>query len=684
MADLDRLRAKDNLQRAWRWIRSNPDAAYKSYFRQLYRNFSVAEDALIDDLSSRLKRSVYYPQKACKLFSPKASGILRPYSLLTVEDQIVYQAAANITAEKLFLKVNHRYFKQVFGHLYAGKTSTWFYRKWSSGYKMFNDAARKAYDDGLIFTASFDLTACYDSIDHRVLRHFLKELGLDDEFCRQLTNWLEVWTATERGIYHNHGIPQGPLSSGLISEVALRHFDDLKLSNVDFRYFRYVDDIRLFARSENVLRRLLVKLDLLSKDIGLFPQSGKIGIHKVDDIEGELKTVSNPPEVAIKRDNINQEKLFKRIGELTPGYTITNPTRFKFLLAQAEPRSLLTSRLWRIYERHPEIYKSLCNYLRRYSQIPKVPAERMVHEIKKNDLYQSVRAEFINVADGRLPAKEDQDLGTFLKSIWSPSSLHPDLLARIAQYLMHSHRLSDKQIIYACSKVRPWWSRAIIIEELSNQYVSQHTLQVILDERITDPEREVSIATGWKAFGSNISLGSKKQIWNPAGGILLREVGMIQRSTATYCGIQKSFEKINPRIPSIKWKNFLGALYQQAERQIVEIGALAGTNITAFVNALDVFNDLLLDALFQKDGTIGSYCLGNIGSVLNPSGKLSQKYPSTFALANEVHSTRYVSMYSHPRVKRTGKPTKKISYRFLTKAKKLLEDAMRELSAAGY
>lgn len=684
MSDLDRLKTKDNLERAWRWIRSNPDATFKSYFRHLYRNYSVAENSLIDDLSSRLRRGIYVPQKACKLFFPKSSGILRPYSLLTTEDQIAYQAAANIVAEKLFPKVNHRYNKQVFGHLYAGKASTWFYRKWSSGYKMFNDAARKAYNDGLTITASFDLTACYDSIDHNVLRYFLKKLGLDDEFCQQLANWLAVWTATESGIYHDHGIPQGPLSSGLISEVALRHFDDLKLSNTDFRYFRYVDDIRLFARSEKVLRRLLVKLDLLSKDIGLFPQSGKIDIHEVKQIEKELKTVSNPHEVVIERNNIDQHKLFKRLCKLTPRFNINNPTRFKFLLAHAEPRAILTTRLWRIYERHPEIYNSFCNYLRRYSQIPKVPASRIIHEIKKNDLYQSVRAEFINVADGRLPARAAKDLGDFLKSVWTPRSLHPDLLARTAQFLIHKHRLTEKQIAYACSRIRPWWSRTIIIDELSNEYISNHFIQLILDDRIMDPERDVSLATAWKVFSSNTSLQSRRQQWNPAGGILLRELGIIQRSPATYCGIQKSLEKLLPRISNIQWKNYFGGLYRQAERQIVEVIALAVTNITAFVNALDVFNDLLLCALFQRDGTIGSYTLGNIGSVLDSNGRLAQQYPAIFTLANEVHCTRYESMYSHPRVRRTGKPTKKINYRFMNKARKLLSDAIHELANAGY
>ena len=62
----------------------------------------------------------------------------------TVEDQIVYQATANVVAERLLPKVRRRYNKEVFGHLYAGKSSKWFYRKWSDGYARFNAAARAA------------------------------------------------------------------------------------------------------------------------------------------------------------------------------------------------------------------------------------------------------------------------------------------------------------------------------------------------------------------------------------------------------------------------------------------------------------------------------------------------------------------------------------------------------------
>jgi retron-type reverse transcriptase len=672
------------MERAWRWIRSSPDASYKSYFRHLYRNYAVASDVLLSDLSDRLKRTVYRPTKASKIFFPKPSGILRPYSLLCVEDQIVYQSAVNLVAEKLYPRVNHLYNKKIFGHLYAGKSSTWFYRKWSDGYKAFNDAARNAYADGFIYVASFDLTACYDSLDHGVLRHFLEKLGLDHEFCRQLTDWLEVWTATEHGIFQNHGIPQGPLPSGLLSEVVLSHFDSLRASGITFHYFRYVDDIRLFSKNENDLRRLLVTLDLLSKDIGLFPQSNKIRIHQVHDIEKELKSISNPPEVAIKQKLVNQKKLFQRVVALTPHYIISDSTRFKYLLAHADASSVLTSRLWRILEKNPEIYKSICNYLCRYLKIPRVPAKKILEIIKTKALYHSVQAEFIAVADGKLPESQDDELARYLKSKWSPTNQHADLLSNVGIYLMRTGHLSARQVIYACNNAHSWWTRATLINNLDSKYIGAGTVESICCEGILDDNRDVALAAGWKIFWDGITLTGKRTQWNPSGAILLREVGFIQRSTAIYCGIEKSFQKLDQNIACLKWKKLLGYHYFQAERQAVEILALSGTNITAFVNAFDVFNDLLLDRLFSTDGTIGKYTLGNIGGALNANSKFAAKFPLTFLFVHTIHDSRYMSMYSHPRVRTTTKPTKKINYRFLGRARLLLKNAVKELSIAGF
>jgi len=47
MTTINDFLKKDNIYRAWRWIRSNPDATYKSYFRDLYSIYAIADKPLI-------------------------------------------------------------------------------------------------------------------------------------------------------------------------------------------------------------------------------------------------------------------------------------------------------------------------------------------------------------------------------------------------------------------------------------------------------------------------------------------------------------------------------------------------------------------------------------------------------------------------------------------------------------
>ena len=63
------------------------------------------------------------------------------------------------------------------------------------------------------------------------------------------------------------------------------------------------------------------------------------------------------------------------------------------------------------------------------------------------------------------------------------------------------------------------------------------------------------------------------------------------------------------------------------------------SNVTGFVNLLDVFNDLLIGSVYQANPAIGNYTLGHTGSVLHaPTGKFAVKYPKTYELAKEVTS----------------------------------------------
>jgi hypothetical protein len=160
---------------------SNPDAQYKSYFRDSYDAFALASDTHLKWIRQEVLRDRYVVSHASKIMLPKASGTLRPLTLLTVDDQIVYQACVNLIADALKRKTGRRYEVRVFAHLYAGRTSAFFYKQWQSSYRKFGQRIRQAHAKGYDYVANFDLTSFYDTIDHNVLRHFLTSIGIDED-----------------------------------------------------------------------------------------------------------------------------------------------------------------------------------------------------------------------------------------------------------------------------------------------------------------------------------------------------------------------------------------------------------------------------------------------------------------------------------------------------------------------
>ncbi len=670
-----------NLERAWRWIRSNPNSEYKSYFRNAYAQFALADVALLKDLSKRLKSRTYQPSHACKIFYPKRSGILRPYTLLTVEDQIVYQSLVNVIAERLFPRVKARYLTETFGHLYAGKTSTWFYRKWSEGYGAFNKAARQAFNKGLTFTASFDLTAYYDSLDHGVLRHFMSEIGCDPNFCSVLTDYLSRWTATERRVYHNHGIPQGPLGSGLLSEVVLQHFDSNYGDPKRVRYMRYVDDIRLFAATHRELREMIINLDLLSKDVGLFPQSSKIEIHEVKDIESELKSVSNPPEDAIKRAVVNQETLLKRLTELSPRFHVVNDTRFKYLLAHAVPSSKLNGRLWRILEQRPDLYDCIFRYFRLYKTLPKGVAREMTKQIKQKPLYDAVTCALIATIEGRLPKSLNASVNNVIKALWRPRNLPASKAAQVGSWLLREGLLTPKQGYAIFHRDCDWWVMSRLLEAVSGWHYSTAQISDILNFCLKHESNEVGICAATELVKRSLPVTAPIAGMNRSGAIVLNTFGIIASIPRARCGVKASIVAVlGNRAPEINWRTVFAADYAKAERQAIWCRAYSRTDITAFVNALDVFNEWLLKSLYHHDASLGQYPLGNIGAVLS-STRLKAGYPDIFALVSSVHKQRLKSMLSHPTVKKTGRVTGQVRFSYLPIAKRLMLRAFRELKS---
>ena len=279
-----------NFRLAWERILRGSNAQYKQFFRHLFPSYNIASDTILKDLVARLRRGHYQPSRAVTVYFPKPTRVLRPVTLISLNDQVVYQAIANFVANRFYRSLRPNYGVKTFGALLGGSQSQFFYKPWKTAYRAFNGSIKRAYLNGNVVLADFDLVSFYDLIDHKILRKVLGEKVAHKEVLDLLFLCLERWTSGNPNSHtKGHGIPQGPEPSAFLAEALLRTFD--LAGYRDVVYLRYVDDIKLLGKELAPVRRGLLRLDLQAKKLGLVPQAQKIEVRRIIDINSELKSV---------------------------------------------------------------------------------------------------------------------------------------------------------------------------------------------------------------------------------------------------------------------------------------------------------------------------------------------------------------------------------------------------------
>jgi len=213
----EKLISKPNLLLAWRRITTTKDARYKQYFRHLYEAYELSYEANIKDLRRRLRDKEYQPYEPIRIYYPKASGFQRPITLLSIEDQILLQALANIFAEK----VRERRFPLIGNVVFSNwltrsKDSIFFLNDWKYGYQSLRKKLTVYFGAGYTWVTNFDLSAFYETIPHDLLLKTIYPRGGAPRFRKEVENWLQIWSSDERSTQHGHGIPQGPKASDFL------------------------------------------------------------------------------------------------------------------------------------------------------------------------------------------------------------------------------------------------------------------------------------------------------------------------------------------------------------------------------------------------------------------------------------------------------------------------------------
>lgn len=317
--------SSDNLKLAYYRIVCWPERLVKDRFG--IHAFGAQLNKNLKQLSEKLICGKYSPQRGFKYYEPKSSGTQRTKTLLMIEDALVYQAIANVIAARNYeLLAEHDDF--VFGSVLMPDTSQgvelihqenpkyFFFKFWKSLFVRFKDSVIKAIEqDKATHKLETDITGFFDSIPHyNLLLTLSTHFGVEDEILDLLSICLNAWSGTKESSTPGVGIPQGPQPSYLLANLLLYPLDKQLISEA-FKYYRYMDDIKIYGYSESELRNVLVLIDNYLKGLGLSINSKKTGITAID-AANEDETVKELRRFeVIGSDYTGEETFFTELSE---------------------------------------------------------------------------------------------------------------------------------------------------------------------------------------------------------------------------------------------------------------------------------------------------------------------------------------------------------------------------------
>ncbi|MBE3128422.1 MAG: hypothetical protein IMZ60_01955 [Actinobacteria bacterium] len=249
MSYWNKLLTKDNFFLAWKRINTGTNIYYKRFFREVYLAYEISHKSNIENLLNRIKGGSFKPCEPDKIFIPKPSGLQRPITLLTVEDQIVWQAIANFLMDKFYEGRKEVEGITVFSNLHSSDKK-YFFKNWKSSYSDYRNKIYSIFKEHK-WVVHFDLAAFFDTISHDHIINLINPKNKESEIAKFVEKILRCWTSENKVSSISHGVPQGPIASSFIGELIFLEIDlKMKKHIKEFSYLRYVDDIRLLAKNE--------------------------------------------------------------------------------------------------------------------------------------------------------------------------------------------------------------------------------------------------------------------------------------------------------------------------------------------------------------------------------------------------------------------------------------------------
>lgn len=651
-----------NLKLAWRRINTGRNLQYKRFYRDSYLVYEGAIDDHIRELHKALAAKAWRPHHATRLYLPKPSGLQRPLSLLDIEDQILLQAIANMFAKKLYAKRQRVELKTVFSNKLASpKDSIFFTERWQTTYSAFQEKCTEVFRQGYRWAADFDLAAYYDTISHDLLLSIATPRDNHPESRDIMRDWLQTWSADDLPPLIRHGIPQGPIASDFLAEAFFLPID-LLLQKKNLAYLRYVDDIRLFGRTENEVRQAAILLEQECRQRGLIPQSAKFDVRELkspEDAMGSLPSIPPSDGQAAMEPFMTAKEAKNILAMAIDGkpLKIKDKARFRYVMYRAPADTQILNKVLLLLTRHPEHIDAFIAYFANFGKRPRI-ARAALEYLASGLPYSYVRGELWHVV-ARLagPAEMQQGLPVARQDARKRSE-SVALSWGVMHFLMRCEAEGLARIGRRLAAEHPI-SRALLAPAFSDREFSKggHAVTLLKGSLM----EQLAGARALQKRGITLGvLGLRQSNLSPSCRSSLVSLGVVRRRQRgaerdwIAEGLVALYRCRDLRI----WRKLLSTEYEHASQILVEARARFPGAYSEWLALQDSFNDIVVRQLFaflkrkglrghsktvRNDGRLVKY-----GILISTGGPFDIAYPNIATRFRRFHERRNKLPGSHP------------------------------------
>ena len=663
-----------NLKLAWRRIATGRNLQHKRFFRHLYGAYEAGLDANLALLHEKLIGG-WKATPPMRIYLPKASGLLRPITLLAIEDQIVLQAVANRIAEHISerrRKVEH---KIVFSNCLESKANSIFFLKnWRQTYSEFKTRLERHLHAGNRWIAHFDLAAFYETISHRALKSILTPKLGNPELWTDICEWFSIWTSDKNGARVDHGIPQGPIASDFIAEAFLLPVDEA-MKRARIKYIRYVDDVRVFARSAKQAKQSAISLELECRKWSLIPQSSKFTVRKaftLEDALGSLPSIAESATADEDEPELSRSEAEQTMRAALKGkpLKVVDKARLRYVLYRASPSPKLFRWTLDLLPRHPEHIDAFVAYLSRYSYSNSIMS-RVTALLRERGPYDYVQGELWLIASAigkrfdlrRLLGVANRTSKQKHRSISIERGLLPFLVV-CARHELGSRSAMVRRILNADG-----YLQSVVIPYLSDADFRRNGL---VSKLLRSQYAEPGLSIGGELVSRKVSLrdlGVQANELEPRVRHALEGFGIIRQRSGDQFDQIGHIMRRSYGIPYWKkWRSLFGAQYSHALQLLLSAEAKYDSDKSGWLGWQNSFNDAMFRAIqhqMLRAGLPGHASLVarngqqiDFGVLLDPNQVFPRSYPDIATPLRIANDRRNKIPGSHPYDKKTGLPTK--------------------------